>query len=694
MSYAADAGGSVVDLRVFERIRGFEADMERSIDSIVQQEIFRDEITNEHHRILVDHFQVQQTRLIHDAATKLLDAYLDEDDIVDAQGAPDGREDGGEDVLAHALRAFEARIADIREYHHAYRDLPAIRNTLDQPDADTLDRLFTPREHLGSCLDLEPHYERYSTFMIATATLHDATQEDNTNNTLKDATAVAPGMERRMRSSSSSTSRANRAEERLRDEASMRTIAGELSRHAPLWESRLDYVQFIAQLPDLLLNSIHAYRKVFGFTLYRSFVLELLDYGKHFYARVHPLTHELGQLLDRTHREAEEYWQALLQEREHLVSAAAAGEATGALTLSTAAARVAVGKATVMAGLHVPPALRRYSKSFALWPMRLIDDIMVLRESSATAASAPEGDANENNVSRIASSTSSSSSLRIMSMTPLTLSDVRELCIAEAQLIALTHTLLFHTVEETERTVRREYSRTSEELALERARVRQDFLDSLQQLQQRSTSSVESTVAQAAHYHVQATLLAAQEAEAARERAAMGLSGRAKADVAGDKSELDESSSLAGAAAPLLDEEGNPIPLWLVKLQQLDKKFVCEVCGGTVYRGPKAYYGHFGAERHAEGLRRLGVTRRLHEYEGIDRIRLVIELRDRLQSQKQGSSAAAEDRDAEYDGGGGAVVVSDLRRRLREDQDNEEMQDGQGKVITVKDYRRIQRRRT
>ena len=53
--------------------------------------------------------------------------------------------------------------------------------------------------------------------------------------------------------------------------------------------------------------------------------------------------------------------------------------------------------------------------------------------------------------------------------------------------------------------------------------------------------------------------------------------------------------------------DGKPIPFWLYKLHGLGQEFPCEICGGYVYMGRKAFEVHFTEYRHAHGLRCLGI---------------------------------------------------------------------------------------
>ncbi|KAF9976560.1 hypothetical protein BGZ73_008315 [Actinomortierella ambigua] len=66
--------------------------------------------------------------------------------------------------------------------------------------------------------------------------------------------------------------------------------------------------------------------------------------------------------------------------------------------------------------------------------------------------------------------------------------------------------------------------------------------------------------------------------------------------------------------------DGKPIPFWLYKLHGLGVEYTCEICGGFVYKGRKAFDKHFQERRHANGMRSLGIpnTRQFHEITGIE----------------------------------------------------------------------------
>ncbi|KAL9091035.1 MAG: hypothetical protein Q9159_001661 [Coniocarpon cinnabarinum] len=57
-----------------------------------------------------------------------------------------------------------------------------------------------------------------------------------------------------------------------------------------------------------------------------------------------------------------------------------------------------------------------------------------------------------------------------------------------------------------------------------------------------------------------------------------------------------------------LSWDGRPIPFWLYKLHGLGVEYPCEICGGFVYQGRRAYEKHFSEPRHTYGLKCLGIT--------------------------------------------------------------------------------------
>lgn len=56
-----------------------------------------------------------------------------------------------------------------------------------------------------------------------------------------------------------------------------------------------------------------------------------------------------------------------------------------------------------------------------------------------------------------------------------------------------------------------------------------------------------------------------------------------------------------------LGPDGFPIPRWLYKVQGLDVKYTCEICGNQIYHGRREFEKHFQQKKHTEGLRSLGI---------------------------------------------------------------------------------------
>ncbi|CAG9578415.1 putative splicing factor 3a [Leishmania major strain Friedlin] len=617
---------------VLERIRALEADIERCIDSIVQQDLFAASIENERHRILLDHFTLQQVGIVRSTAEKLLDVYLDEDDIVQVQNAPAESPDN----IAAAVKEFEAKIADIREYHHIYRDLPPVKDELAVPSPRLLDDIFTVHERYGACFDMDAHYNRYSAFMVHTKTLAEGCVSASAE-VKKELAPLSPSS---------------------------------VLKWSSMWPGRLDFFSFTKALPQLLLHEVEAHRKIVGFALYKPFVAELLAYLEGFYRRIHPLKPAaLERLMAEVESDAEKYWASLVEVKAEVTSVAAttaaastedeqadvqdvederveereAGGAAGSSSKGQTAApvRIAVGN-KVACGLAIPPSLRQHVKKFSLWPLPLIEKLI---EDVGQASGTSDG------------AVASTSKL------PTSVADVKMVCLMEAKAAALLQSFLYTTLETTNTSLLRDYSRTLEELENDREVAEQEFLDSLEEVRKNSADTMEGTVAHAAEYNLK---LALEDSKGSRR----GRHGKASAPAPVAAAPAAPELPLEEEEEQLIGENGEPIPRWLAQLHQLDKMFRCDVCGGTIYKGPKVFREHFGAERHAEGLRRLGVMHHLKSYEGITSIRQVVEMREQLTGGESG-----------------------FRKRLRDNTDNEEIQDARGHVVTAKEYLRLQQRR-
>lgn len=65
--------------------------------------------------------------------------------------------------------------------------------------------------------------------------------------------------------------------------------------------------------------------------------------------------------------------------------------------------------------------------------------------------------------------------------------------------------------------------------------------------------------------------------------------------------------------------DGKPIPFWMYRLQGLNEKFSCEICGNEVYMGRRNFERHFHEAKHVGNLRSLGIPNSKH-FQGITMI--------------------------------------------------------------------------
>jgi splicing factor 3A subunit 3 len=77
-------------------------------------------------------------------------------------------------------------------------------------------------------------------------------------------------------------------------------------------------------------------------------------------------------------------------------------------------------------------------------------------------------------------------------------------------------------------------------------------------------------------------------------------------EIDADSEEEDEEKIYNPLKLPL-GWDGKPIPFWLYKLHGLGIEYPCEICGGFVYMGRKAFERHFQEYRHAHGMQSLGI---------------------------------------------------------------------------------------
>lgn len=122
---------------------------------------------------------------------------------------------------------------------------------------------------------------------------------------------------------------------------------------------------------------------------------------------------------------------------------------------------------------------------------------------------------------------------------------------------------------------------------------------------------------------------------------------------------------------------GKPIPYWLYKLHGLGCEYECEVCGGYVYFGRKAFDAHFTEYRHGYqrflrlstrwGLKCLGLGNHKALW-GVTGIQDVLAVQAKVEAEERVDRARV--------GGGEA---------------DEEMEDGDGNVYSRKVYEDLQR---
>lgn len=79
------------------------------------------------------------------------------------------------------------------------------------------------------------------------------------------------------------------------------------------------------------------------------------------------------------------------------------------------------------------------------------------------------------------------------------------------------------------------------------------------------------------------------------------------------------------------DDDDDEVPTWLVKLQKLDEKYQCEICGNIAYKGKTTFEAHFNGQRHVFGLQQLGYKGEDFEiFNGITKIKESKDLMEEL----------------------------------------------------------------
>jgi len=210
---------------IVERIRQLHADVEQHRAAIVKQMMVP--ASNFRHELLISHFILHQTRQIATKSEELLDLYEDDD----YAAARDQQLNASE-----ATREFEAKVAQLREYHRSHPQ-PPVKAVLDEPSFLDGYVEFDASERHGRCLSLQQHYSRYMTFVKV----------------------------------SGGKAAAERAATGVR-----------------LVDKLVEYEDFITSIVDIFHNTPCS-RKLAALESYTAFVVELLRYVEGFFKRIRPL---------------------------------------------------------------------------------------------------------------------------------------------------------------------------------------------------------------------------------------------------------------------------------------------------------------------------------------------------------------------------------------------------------------------
>jgi splicing factor 3A subunit 3 len=129
--------------------------------------------------------------------------------------------------------------------------------------------------------------------------------------------------------------------------------------------------------------------------------------------------------------------------------------------------------------------------------------------------------------------------------------------------------------------------------------------------------------------------------------------------------ESDQSNVIYNPKNLPLGWDGKPIPYWLYKLHGLNMTFTCEICGNATYKGPKAFQRHFAEQRHAHGMKCLGIPNTAH-FANITSIQDAIKLWDKLKVEKQRDQFQPQVEEEYEDSQGNVVnkkIYEDLKRQ-------------------------------
>eukprot|EP00978_Attheya_sp_CCMP212_P047980 scaffold456928_cov51-Attheya_sp.AAC.1 len=141
-------------------------------------------------------------------------------------------------------------------------------------------------------------------------------------------------------------------------------------------------------------------------------------------------------------------------------------------------------------------------------------------------------------------------------------------------------------------------------------------------------------------------------------------------DDSDDSDSEEEDAPIYNPKGVPLGWDGKPIPYWLFKLHGLNHFFKCEICGNESYRGRRNFEKHFTEQKHAHGMRCLGIPNTQH-FHGVTNIQDAQGLWTKLQSMVQDDAGSA-----------GASAKPD---------EQEEYEDSHGNVLSRADYEDLAR---